>query len=149
MIEIRETDKSDCYLLASRLRQQDLDELEALGSKPLDALLRGLNWGLECYTAWKNGKPIAMFGVAEQDGQAIPWLLGSAELENKGMALCKLGKKYINNWLNKYGYLTNAVSTKNTVAISWLEYLGATLGAFGVFGTNTFQIFSFSSSMSE
>ncbi|WP_163832015.1 hypothetical protein [Spartinivicinus ruber] len=35
-IKIRQADKSDCYLLATRLRQQDLDELEALGVTPLD-----------------------------------------------------------------------------------------------------------------
>ncbi|WP_163832013.1 hypothetical protein [Spartinivicinus ruber] len=143
MIEIRQAEEKDCYLLAPRIRQQDLDELEALGVTPLDSLLHGLRYGVECYTAWENNSPITMFGVSKQNGQAIPWLLGSDELNFKRKTLCQLGKKYVNEWIKNYRYLSNFVYIKNIMAIEWLKYLGATFDFRSKYGVEA-EFYSFS-----
>ncbi|WP_163832920.1 hypothetical protein [Spartinivicinus ruber] len=68
MIEIRQTEEKDCYLLAPRIRQQNCAD----GVTPLDSLLHGLRHGVECYTAWENNSPIAMFGLSEHDEVGVP-----------------------------------------------------------------------------
>lgn len=126
MIEIRKPEKEDCYVLASNMREQDKNELEALGVKPLDALLEGLNSNIECHTVLEDGKILAMFGLNDVGYAIVPWMLGSYEIEKNKKFVCHWGKVVIRRWLEKYAYLSNVVHSENSVSIRWLKYLGAT-----------------------
>lgn len=131
MIETRLAHQHDCSILAKRLRQEDLDEIQAAsGVTPQLALRRGLEHSAECYTIIRPEavyEPLAMFGVVSMDqnpavGQV--WFLGSDEIKTHSMEFLRKSKGWIENFHAGYPVLYNNIDARNTVHIKWLQWLG-------------------------
>jgi hypothetical protein len=112
---------------------REIDKLEcwAIGRSPRQALRVGLRTSHECWTATKEGRPIAMLGVQAASlmgGQGVPWLLGTDEVYRHGRALMRLGPLLIGHWLRDFRVLENVVASRNAKAIRLLQRWGFAIG---------------------
>ncbi len=115
--------------LAANLRQQDIDELRALGHddlrKPIGDGVALSTW---CYTALADGHVLAIFGVAPMGGlldpRGVPWALGTDRIWPNRRALARASHGYIRRMLATYPHLTNIVHARNTAAVGWLQRVG-------------------------
>ena len=118
----------DVEALTNNLRKEDIEEIEALGVTPYEALGEGYVFSTECYALTLYDKTIGLFGVSTYkmpEGYASIWFLGSEETNHIPYEWLIVGKEYINKFLNEYGILTNIVSKKNKLHIKWLKRMGA------------------------
>lgn len=118
--------------LVANLRQQDIDELRALGHEDLAAPIHeGVARSTWCHTLLIDGQVAAIFGVAPLgtllDARGVPWLLGTDLIWPNRRALARLARRYILAMLRDHPHLTNIVHAKNTHATRWLRRAGFTL----------------------
>ena len=126
---IKKSKLQDVFNLKDRLRKDDIEELEALGSNPQTALLRGYIYSEECFSVFEGDKIIGMFGRSSfnmpVDICSI-WFLGSDECLKHPVSFVKQGFKFINESLKIYRVIQNKVYAKNLSHIKWLKRLGVT-----------------------
>ena len=116
----------DILELKDNLSTEDIAECQACGHTPIEALMMGYVWS-ECYSAKVNGKTEAMFGVSsfnQPEGFGAVWYLGSDESFKHPIALVKGGRKYVEEWLQKFKVLYNRVDARNLRHIEWLKCVG-------------------------
>jgi hypothetical protein len=120
----------DVFELAPNLRQDDIQEVNALGLVPEQSLLRGFVFSKECFSAKRQGKTIGMFGVSEYGmpkGFGSIWFLGSDECTKIPVTFVKEGIRYTQELMQKYDILINAVDSRNTSHIEWIQRIGMSL----------------------
>lgn len=128
MLQIRQSKFSDIYSLAKNLREEDKEELEALGETPLNSLKAGIRTGEKCFTVLVDGKIAGMYGYSKKDinNSSIIWFLGSRDCDKVPVAFVKEGRKLVNE-LTKDRDLRNIVYSGNKSHITYLKYLGFTV----------------------
>ena len=127
-LNIKKSTLMDVFDLKDRLREDDINELQALGSNPQKALLRGYIYSNKCYSVFEEDKIIGMFGYSDfnmpKDTCSI-WFLGSEESVKHPIAFCKIGRDFIeNDALVRYKIAMNRVYTENIKHIKWLDRMG-------------------------
>ena len=118
----------DVLELKDNLRAEDIQECQACGHTPQEALQTGFIYS-ECYSAKVKGRTEAMFGVSsynQPEGFGVIWYLGSDESFKHPIMLVKEGRKQVKKWLEKYKVLYNIVDARNVRHIAWLKHLGFT-----------------------
>ena len=123
-VNIMPSEAGDVFELKDNLRTEDISECQACGHTPTEALASGYIFSDECYSAKVNGKTEAMFGVSsfnQPEGYGAVWYLGSDESFKHPIALVKGGRKYIEEWLQKFKVLYNRVDARNLRHIEWLK----------------------------
>ena len=126
-VKIIESVLDDVYELAPHLRQDDINEVQALGFKPEQSLLQGFIYSDTCYSAKYQGKTIGMFGATNYnlpDKWGSVWFLGSDETMKFPVAFIKEGKKLLKQAFQKYDIMVNAVDSRNTSHIRYIEHIG-------------------------
>jgi hypothetical protein len=128
MIEFQPATAFDCGVLFSNLRAHDRAEMEA-AHPDLTAmdLWDACKAPHEATAAFHDGELICIFGVSAHPVYAdigIPWLLGTPLLDGFMLHVCKLGRKYVAEWLQRYTVLTNLTDKRNRRIILWLRWLG-------------------------
>lgn len=118
----------DILELKDNLRKDDVRECDACGHTPEEALSAGYVWS-KCYSVKMKGNTEAMFGVvsaelADQPKTGVVWFLGSNEVFKFPVSLVKLGKAYVNEWLEEFDILMNLVDERNKKHIEWLKRIG-------------------------
>ena len=130
-LTVREAFAEDCYDLAGRLRQSDLDELTAAGrSSALEALMEGFYISDKCYVCCADGEPIAMFGAWSTEAEpevGLVWMLGTDEIEKNGTKIIRLSKIWLSKICEPYRVATNLIDARNITHLRWLEFLGCEL----------------------
>jgi hypothetical protein len=115
--------------VAARMRQPDVDELQAAsGRTPKEALLYSIDHSEHSWTALIDGKPEAIFGVGILNvigGVGAPWLLATDEVERNRRVFVRLSISFRNELLERYPVLRNFVDVRNTASIRWLRWMGA------------------------
>ena len=115
------------FMLGEGLRQQDIEELEALNRDPAEVLWNCyFNTGPFVFTVLVDCEPAAMFGVvgtAEKD-VGVPWMIGTDKLLSAKRALVTESIKWIDFLQTIYPRLVNYVDERNTVSIRWLKAMG-------------------------
>ena len=114
--------------LSDKLREIDNIECMALGKRPKDALLSAFEHDMATMTVVdKERKPLAMFGVGEDDSMPYIWMLGTKEFPKVARRdLIKHSKTWIRELLRITGGAAgNVVHCHNRPAVRWLEWLGA------------------------
>ena len=115
--------------LADKLREIDVIECMAFGKKPKEALMSAFDYDRATMTVVdKANKPLAMFGVGENDGEMpYMWMLGTKEFPKVARRdLIKHSKTWTRELLKiTGGTAENVVHCYNRPAVRWLEWLGA------------------------
>ena len=116
----------DCRDLAPRMRSQDAKEVMASnGKEPYEALSESFRVSSECYTIiHEDGEIVGMFGVADCEIFASPWLLGSDKLPETKRVMLPVSAKWVEEMNIKHPLLLNYVHADNTVSMRWLKSLG-------------------------
>tara|TARA_R100001082_G_scaffold68893_1_gene39013 strand:+ start:174 stop:803 length:630 start_codon:yes stop_codon:yes gene_type:complete len=125
----RESREEDIKEISPRLRQADLDEIEALGEEPEEALrLSYFGSKPRCYTALHQDTPMAMFGVVpfpENPKWGSIWLLGTDDVTDVApISFLKWTKLFLPELIEPYEMVCNIVHKNNTAHIKWIKWLG-------------------------
>lgn len=131
-VETRAPTPADIDALVAGMRQQDIDEMHALGHTDLRAVVqKGVDTSTWSLTALVDGQVACIFGVAPVgtmlDPRGVPWMLGTELVPQNRRALARLAPGYIRTMLRDYPHLLNLVHAHNTVAVSWLKRIGFAL----------------------
>jgi hypothetical protein len=127
---VRPSRKGDAESLAPRLREADLDEIQAAaGVPPLDALRQGFDHSLQPMTVvGVRGEfeyPIAMFGaVRESQELGRIWLLGSDDIFTIKADFIRQSKAWFRHVSLPFKVVTNIVDMRNHKHIRWLRWCG-------------------------
>lgn len=116
--------------VASRIRDIDRLECEAMGHSPKHALRQGFMLSDRCWTALVDGRPEAMFGsvtISAIDRRATVWFLGTDEVYRHGRALVGWGPRLIAQAVDSSWWAGNLVSSANGKAIRLLRAWGFTV----------------------
>ena len=116
--------------IASRIRDIDRIECEAMGHSPKHAMRQGFMLSDRCWTALVDGRPEAMFGsvtISALDRRAAVWMLGTDEVYRHGRALLKMGPALIRLAVDSSWWAGNLVSSANGKAIRLLQAWGFTV----------------------
>lgn len=147
MIEILPAKPIHARLLAPKMRLEDVAEVKAAsGLSPLEALLTGLDVSNECYTAWADDAPIAMFGVCPSENASCGriWLLGSDVIKAHRIDFLRKSRDWVDWFQSRYPVLHNTIDARNTVHIRWLQWLGFSfIQEFPNFGTEQRLFYQF------
>lgn len=116
--------------LSTRLREDDINELKAMGYEPIEGLLHSFLMSDRCYSVFVDGELSAMYGIGKfTKGWGIVWMLGSDNLFKAPLReFITLPKLVIKNWLTEYDVIFNKVDTRNKTHVNWLRHLGFTFG---------------------
>lgn len=129
-IKIRKSRIADAPRLAKRLRSQDLQELDACGVEPRQALVSSVRLSTHCWTCVVDGNIACMWGCGPKNfvfSQGTVWLLGGPEVEQHALRFLKESKKWVKEMLRFYDTLENSIDARNSVALRWVQWLGAEL----------------------
>lgn len=125
MFEIVEADSSHIAPIAGNMRPIDKLECMALsGTGPFESLEEALAISQLAYTVLKDGKPIAMGGVAGAGDIGSVWILASEDFYSFRKEMLRLTPKYLRLFHSKYPLLFNYVYAGNEKAIRWLKWAG-------------------------
>jgi hypothetical protein len=131
MIDVLDATDEHAYYLGENMRVMDVHKCECItGTNATKALFSSLRHSNKAFTAIKDGKPIAMFGVV---GSAlcevgIPWLLCTDEALKTPITFARMSRKWMPILARGYKRLENYVDDENEKAKRWLEWMGFTLG---------------------
>lgn len=124
--------------IIDNLRTADIDEIKAsTGQLAKPQIYRALERSGPCHMAAYNGKPMALFGIADLNGFSkigSPWLVGTPEIETQSIAFLKKSKPLFHEIAAPYDYLVNMVDTRNKASIRWISWLGFTLHSAAPYG---------------
>lgn len=115
--------------LAERVRQSDIDELQAAaGVTPSEAMAGGLCESIQTWIGYLNGIPCCMFGVAPVEGSdelGACWMTGTELVERHPRAFLEGSRLAFREMLQIRPTLINYVDARHSKALRWLRWLGA------------------------
>lgn len=122
------------HALAPRMRLEDARECQALGfSGPLDALVSSLEASVEAWALYLGGELAALYGVADPQPESIlggpgprgvVWALTGEACSRYPLAFVRASREMLDDLLQRWGSLHNAVDTRYRGALRWLDALG-------------------------
>lgn len=131
---IRPATLDDAHDLAPRLRWADQQELEACGTDPLSALVRGATQSIPCRTIEFKGYPAAMYGVLPVPRDPWPdkwgsidgvvWLLGADDLTLFSRRFLRQSRDQLALISAGYRAIGNVIDVRNEVHMRWVDWLG-------------------------
>jgi hypothetical protein len=129
MIVISAADQTAASSIATNMRREDLNEIQAIGvPDPHEALCKGMAQSKpECYVASVKEVPIAMFGVVPFDDEpkfGSIWLLGTDQIKEVPISFLKKSRKVLPAIIEPYEMVCNVVDKRNEVHIKWIKWLG-------------------------
>ena len=133
MIEdfIRPATLDDAILISSQLRTADKEEIRAgSGLSCQQGLIRSLALSTEAYTMHKDGELAGMFGVTETEhpieGVGGVWLLATPVLVEHWRPFLRYSREGLLRLHKRYPALWAFADARNSLHITWLEWLGFT-----------------------
>lgn len=131
-VDARSVDVSVLHRLGANMRPHDVEECEAFGLSPVEAVLQSAYHAQsESFVVLdEQGEALWVYGrgpVIGADGVGI-WCLGRIGSEKHAKFFLRESKRVINQWLNEGAVLWNYVSVNNAPSLRWLAWLGVTFG---------------------
>lgn len=115
------------------VREIDLEEIEQVSGRGFDDLLVGTLAGCETLVD-ESGTVLGIGGI---EGNNVIWLVTTTAIESRRIEFLRFSRRYLNELLKTYEYLTNVVYLRNQMHVDWLTWLGAewldTEGDFSLF----------------
>lgn len=146
MLTVRRAFPEDAVDLAKRLREADLLEIQAVGSKsPEDSLLLGVRSPDGCYVAVdETDTPHIIFGTypSHEHFLGYVWMMASDALKEHWVQVLRETRPWIERIRGHYRVLANAVHAENTTHIRWLRWAGFTFLREFTFNGNRFYEFA-------
>lgn len=135
MIQFREAQRGEAIWLSSRLRPEDIREIETTtGKAPEVTVPLSFDVSTKCYTIRysNNGVveryPLAICGVADDpqdDLMGIVWMLATPRIQKVWLALMKVADTWLDRLSEDYPEgLHNIVDARNMLHIRWLQKTG-------------------------
>lgn len=128
-LRLRSAEFEDISILKDSLRPEQIAEVWASGHQsPEQALVSSFMISKRNFTLERNGRPIAMAGVAPLEsnpGQGCVWLLTSSEVDEIKLTFIKVSALVIHEFAKEFPVLFNWVDARYTQSIEWLRRLGA------------------------
>lgn len=123
---VRDATVEDVFYLSERLRQADLDELDAgTGISPIQALYTGYKNSVTCRVGVYNHNPFIIFGACPvQEDVGCVWALGSDDLLKARGEFLRQSRRWIQMLHKEFPVLFNYIDARNTVHIRWIKWLG-------------------------
>lgn len=131
MIEFVAASPAHVGTIATRMRDIDRRECDALGRTPKEALRLGLVASHFAWTVKVDGRPEAMLGCVTTSllgSEGSPWLLMTPDAAKQARTLLVEGRRYSVLFSEHYRVLKNFVHADNEIACRWLTRLGYTIG---------------------
>ncbi|MTK63864.1 MAG: hypothetical protein F8N15_04900 [Methanobacterium sp.] len=116
----------DALYLASRLRQEDLSEIQANSGQTPEASIRaGLTAG-EAWVAEDDEGPVAIFGLIPSPPPlgGVPWMLATPRFLDHQRQFLRECRQWIETMLARFPILTNVVDARNALHVRWLLWCG-------------------------
>lgn len=134
MIRITEAKREDATWLSSRLRPDDIREIEAAtGRPPTEIVPLSFSISEECYTvrSQHSDEPIAVYGVADDPNDlsmGIVWLLATPRMSTISREFLRIAPRLLDHLSANYTRgLHNIVDARNALHIRWLQKTGFVL----------------------
>jgi hypothetical protein len=124
---VRPADLRDAFVLAPRLRKEDVAEVQAHGITPLDAITHGVKAG-GAWVGCAGGMPIGIYGLAPGADPLVghPWMLATDDLVTHQKWFLRHCRAGVAEMQSRYPVLVNVVDARNAVHIRWLRWCGFT-----------------------
>lgn len=133
MITTLPTTDAHAIAVAARMRKADADEIAALGfASPLDALRESLSLSTAAITAFVDGEPVGIVGIAVPHliGEvAAPWLVTTDVVDRHPLAFARASRRILPLLIAGFSSAENWVDARYTSCIEWLRWLGFTVDA--------------------
>jgi len=126
-LSVVKSNLSHIETLCTKLRKQDVEELDILGITPRYALAYPFTQeGSNTYSLMFDKKIIGMFGTVPDKTvvNARVWLLVSDEFKNHKLTIHKGTEEMINLLQSDYTIIYNIIPLKNQATINWLMRAG-------------------------
>lgn len=130
--------------ISRHMRQEDLDEIEAMGTGT-DALHLSVALSSHGFAVLdREGVPCAMFGAAPHPlpGVGVVWMLGTDGIRQEATAIARRTRRYFDELNAAYPVLWNYIDARNTVSLRWLRWGGFELLKDVEFSGHLFHIFA-------
>lgn len=122
--DVREATEDDAIYFSTRMRKQDLMEVEA-DTSALESLLYGVE-SSNSYVLEKDGEPILMMGGGEYSaGLSCLWMVATPSVRKIRRELVKNGRDFALWLMGDADVGGNVVWAGNHNAIRWLKKIGA------------------------
>lgn len=150
MIVVRPASIEDAIWLSSRLRAEDVQEVEtATGLSPQRIVPLCFQHSDECYTVRRvvDGRvaidPVAIFGsrVDQADtSRGVIWLLGTPDIRLCALSMVREAGYWLNHMSRRFSKgLYNYADVRNTLHVRWCQLAGFTLGETVIIGGSPFH----------
>lgn len=123
---VRPLEPLDVKLLAPRLRQADVNEIQASsGLPPLEALSRSIDLSSTVMIG-ATDEPFCIFGCGPTPipDLGVMWMVGTPAVQLHQRALLRECRQWIDRFHRQYRTLFNFVDERNETHIRWLRWLG-------------------------
>ena len=129
-IEVRPATEEDARFVGAHLRESDRQEVLALGLGPVEAVTVSFAGSDVCLAGCIDGVPALIFGLGlpllGEAGEI--WALGTPACGRAPVAMVKLGRVAIAEFLKVCPALENWCDARYDKTHRWLRLLGFTLG---------------------
>lgn len=117
----------DLQYLIDNIRDDDREELKALGRTPEESVTQSFLFSDKVYSVLDDkNNTIAMYGVTKyNDDICVIWLLASNLINEHRMYFLRNCKKYFYEMVKNYKKAVNIAYCGNYLHIKWLKWLGA------------------------
>ncbi len=125
---IRRPTKDDIDFLVENIREDDVNEIKAIGGKTVRECINETKDIEDNSWVWEHeGKVMCIFGVnpiEDEDCVGAIWMLATKFFDEHEMIFAKTCKSILNEIITKFKYIFNYVHAENLKSIKWLEWLG-------------------------
>lgn len=127
MVEYIPAEPAHASSIAPRLREADLNEIQAATGKPPEAALLSSIAASSVATAIIiDGVPEGLFGVVEINPLVgVVWAVGTDGMVRLHRRFYTEGKSWLAELHVRWPVLINYIDTRNTVHLRWLKRMGA------------------------
>lgn len=133
-ILVRSATKDDIEYVAGHLRRADAQEVKVAqpGEDAVLAIQESAAGSLWCKSVIVDGAPCVLYGLGEESGAGVPWMLATADIRKIKNEFLAGSAPVITRMREQFSFLANQVHRDNATSINWLRRLGFTVGSIPV-----------------